>query len=435
MYANPISYGFSCFFVLIAHIAMLFDIYINGKYDNARDVVILGAAVIIFDVAYFALMLLFRQTTYTLDFLLILILNMSFIFQSCFGGTGLNFKHLITCVACIVSCKAGYILCRNHKLLQSQKKLIYGATAAVLLVTLLVTLIKKDMWIYIGKFTLQPSEFIKPLFILACATSIEDQQKKHKVLFVNVVYENITLLILTAAICLVQVKSHDYGSLPTFLSIFAVGFLLRICYPKAKFSKKKLFAVIGVIIVFVLIGLKYAPDYVQHRLHVDIWSDKTGDGYQQSKALIAIAKGGWLGVGPGNGFLSNIFAYDNDIVFATISEEWGLLFALMAILVIVMMAAVALINPARSYYHGTISACVSAAFIVQMALNIFGSCNLIPFTGVTVPFLSSGGSSLMVSGFMVGMLMASQSPLFKEHGQSTEKAPAAPTCPAWRWQE
>ena len=103
----------------------------------------------------------------------------------------------------------------------------------------------------------------------------------------------------------------------------------------------------------------------------------------------------------------------------------------MSILVIIIITAIPLINPARSYYHGTISACVCSAFIVQMALNIFGSCNLIPFTGVTIPFLSSGGSSLMVSGFMVGMLMATQSPSFKEakHPKETE------TVPAWRWQE
>ena len=431
MYANPIAYGFSCFAVLLAHIAMIFNIYLNGNYKSPRDVVILGAAVIIVDIAYFIFMLMFRQKTYALDFLLILILNMSFIFQSCFGEVSFDQKHLITCIAAIIACKAGYLLCRNHKLLQDNKKYIYGAVCAVLLVTLLLDIIKHDMWIYIGKMTIQPSEFIKPLFVIACATSVEEQQKKHKLLFVNVVYENIALLVLTAMICLVQVKAHDYGSLPTFLGIFTVGFLLRICYPKAKFSKKKLFAVAGVIVVFLLIGLRYAPDYVQHRLHVDIWSDKTGDGYQQSQALIAIAKGGWFGLGPGMGYLSNIFAYENDIVFATISEEWGLLYALMAILTIVVMTSIPLINPNRSYYHGTMSACVCAAFLVQMALNIFGSCNLIPFTGVTVPFLSAGGSSLMVSGFMIGILMAGQSPSFAENVRR-KKEPAAP---AWRWQE
>ena len=322
------------------------------------------------------------------------------------------------------------MLCRDHKLLQDKKPYIYGAIGVMVLITLVFTS-AENMWIEIGSFTLQPSEFIKPLFVLACATSIADQQKKHKILIFNVVYENIALFCIMAVICLVQVKSHDYGSLPTFLSIYAVGFLLRICYPKAKFSKKKLFAVIAVLVVFVLIGLKYAPDYVQHRLHVDIWSDKTGDGYQQSQALIGIANGGWFGVGPGKGFLCHVFAFDNDIVFATISEEWGLMFALMMVLTIIIITAIPLVNPARSYFHGTMSACVCAAFIVQMALNIFGSCNLIPFTGVTIPFISTGGSSLMVSGLMIGMLMAGQSPVFKEHKQNKPEDSE----PAWRWKE
>ena len=430
MYANPVAYVFSCIFVLIAHIAMLLNVYFNGNYTEVRDVAVLGAAVLILDISYFIVILLFKQTSYVLDFLLILVLNMSFIFQSCFGKVGFDVKHLITCIVCLASCKAGFILCRNHKLLQDKKPYIYGGVIFVMLIVLVFTS-PEDMWIRIGSFAIQPSEFAKPLFILACATSIADQQKKHKILTFSVVYENLALLALTAIVCLIQVKSHDYGSLPTFLSIFAAGFLLRICYPKAKFSKKKLIGVIALVIVFVLIGLKYAPEYVQHRLHVDIWSDKTGDGYQQSQALIAIAKGGWFGVGPGKGFLSNVFAFENDIVFATISEEWGLIYALMAIFAILVMTSVPLVNPARSYYHGTISACVCAALIVQMALNIFGSCNLIPFTGVTIPFISAGGSSLMVSGFMVGMLMAAQSPSFKEPKHKKKEADV----PTWRWQE
>ena len=430
MYANPIAYIFSCLFVLIAHSAMLVNIWFNGNYAETKDVAVLGAAVIILDIAYFVVILFLKQSSYVLDFLLILILNMSVIFQSCFGKVGFDKKHFITCIVCLTACKASYLLCKNHKLLQENKKYIYGAIGVVLLITLIFTN-AENMWIEIGSFTLQPSEFLKPLFVLACATSIADQQHKHKLLMFNVVYENIAVFVIMAAICLVQIKSHDYGSLPTFLSIYGVGFLLRICYPKAKFSKKKLIAVIAVGVVCLLVALKYAPDYVQHRLHVDIWSDKTGDGYQQSQALIAIANGGWTGVGPGKGFLSNVFAYENDIVFATVSEEWGLLYALMMILTILVITAVPLINPARSYYHASMSACVSAALIVQMALNIFGSCNLIPFTGVTIPFISAGGSSLMVSGLMVGMLIAAQSPVFKEPKHTKQEEPA----PAWRWQE
>ena len=431
MYANPVAYVFSCFFVLIAHSAMLCNIFFNGRYDDVHQIAVIGAAVIILDIAYFVAIVAFRQTSYALDFLLILIIGMSVIFQSCFGQIHLDVKHYITCIVCLAASKGAYILCSNHKLLQDKKMYFYGAIGVLILITLIFTS-AENMWIELGSFTIQPSEFIKPLFVLACATSIADQQKKHKILFVNVVYENIALFGLMAAICLLQVKSHDYGSLPTFLSIYAVGFLLRICYPKAKFSKKKLIAVGAVILVFVIIGLKYAPDYVQHRLHVDIWSDKTGDGYQQSQALIGVANGGWFGVGPGFGALAKIPAYDNDIVFTTISEEWGLLYALMTVLTIIIITAIPLINPARSYFHGTMSACICAAFLVQMALNIWGSCNLIPFTGVTIPFISTGGSSLMVSGLMIGMLMACQSPVFKEPAH--KKKQEAPE-PAWRWKE
>ena len=68
---------------------------------------------------------------------------------------------------------------------------------------------------------------------------------------------------------------------------------------------------------------------------------------------------------------------------------------------------------ATSYFHVTMTTGVCAAFIVQMALNIFGSCNMIPFTGVTIPFISQGGSSMVTSGFMIGMIIAGQSPVFK----------------------
>lgn len=271
----------------------------------------------------------------------------------------------------------------------------------------------RGMWINLGPITLQPSEFIKPLFVLACATSITEQQKKHKILCFHVVYENFALMGITAAICLLQWWCRDLGSLPTFIGIYACGFLLRICYPKAKFSKKKLIGAGIILLTVAVIGMKFAPAYVQERLHADIWNDINGNGYQQSQALIGIANGGWFGKGPGYGFLHNVFAHENDIVFATISEEWGLLYALMMVLAILIIVMLPLINPPRSYFHSTMTAGVCAAFTVQMALNIFGSCNMIPFTGVTIPFISSGGSSLMTSGFMTGMLVASQSPVFK----------------------
>lgn len=413
MAANPISFAFSCIFVIFAHSAMLVNVFINGSYESLTPVIALAAAVLFLDIAYFIVIPFFRQSSYTVDFLLLLILNMSVIFHSCFGGVHLSVKHYITVIAALASCRAGYILCRNYKWIQQQRKYFYIGIGFLFIVILTLTG-SRGIWISLGPITIQPSEFIKPLFILACATSVTAQQKKHKMLCFNVVYENLALFGLTAMICLLQWWCRDLGSLPTFLGIYISGFLLRICYPKAKLSKKT-FVLAGIIfLAAALAAMKLAPAYVQERLHVDIWSDTNGSGYQQSRALIGIANGGWFGKGPGKGYLCNIGAHDNDIVFATVCEEWGLLYALMMICVILIMIAIPLINPPRSYYHGTMAAGVCAAFTVQMALNIFGSCNMIPFTGVTIPFISSGGSSMTVSGFMIGMLIASLSPVFKE---------------------
>lgn len=421
--SNKITYVFSALFVLLAHGGMLLNVFFNGNYTSVSSVIILSAAVLLLDIAYFTAMLFFRQSTYSIDFLMILLLNMSVIFQSCFGKVHLSVKHYITCIIALIACRAGYMLCRNHKWLQEQKKFFYIGIG-ILIVVILTLTGSRSMWISLGPITIQPSEFIKPLFVLACATSIAEQQKKHKVLIFHVVYENFALFGLMAMIFLLQWWCRDLGSLPTFVAIYACGFLLRICYPKAKFSKNKLIAAGAVLLAVAIIGIKFAPSYVQDRLHVDIWSDQSGDGYQQSQALIGIANGGWFGKGPGHGYLHNVFAHDNDIVFATISEEWGLLYALMMVFVILIIVMIPLINPPRSYFHASMATGICASFAVQMGLNIFGSCNMIPFTGVTIPFISSGGSSLMVSGFMAGMLIACQSPIFVQ--KKTKKKPVQP---------
>ena len=412
MYTNIFLYLISCIFVLITHSSMLLNVYMNGNYESITNVITLAVAVIILDLAWFIIMKMFEQRSCTIDFLLILILNMSVIFQSCFGGVNLSVKHYITCIVSLVASKVGFILCKIHKKLQMYK--IYYYIAIGILMVIIVTLTgSRSMWINIGSISIQPSEFIKPFFVLACATSIAEQQNKKQIGSFFVVYENFALYGLTSAICLLQWWCRDLGSLPTFVGIFISGFFTRICYPKAKFSKKTIIKAGIILLIVALIALKFAPAYVQDRLFVDIWSDKTGNGYQQSKALIAIADGGWLGKGPGKGDLCEVFAYESDIVFATISEEWGLIFALIVIFAILIMISIPLINPPCSYYHATMTAGVCAYFIMQMALNIFGSCNLIPFTGVTIPFISAGGSSMLTSGLMAGMLMAAESPEIK----------------------
>lgn len=411
MYKNGLSYGGITLLSLLAHISLLTVVFVKGSYETIMSPIILSSVILVSDLLYFFILRFLKQNTYALDILLITLLNMSVIFQSCFGGVGFSVKHFIFSVLALACCQAGFKLAENYQFIEKYKYIFYGI-CGVLIVSILLFTGSRGMWIDLGFITIQPSEFLKVFFVLVFATSIAQQQKKKKVLFVKVVYDNMALLALTGVIMLLQWWCRDLGSLPTFAAIAACGFLMRICYPKAKLSKKLIIGLSAAGLVIVIIALKFAPSYVQDRLHVDIWSDPTGNGWQQCQALIAIAEGGWFGKGPGNGVLYKVPAADTDIVFSSICEEWGMLMALLAVFMIILLLVTALINSPRSYFHTTLTVGVCAAFIAQMALNIFGSCNMIPFTGVTIPFISQGGSSMLSCGFMIGFLKAGQAKVY-----------------------
>ena len=414
MYHNGLRYGRIAALVLFTHIVMLLAVLFRGNYETIQDLAPLTIAVLGLDVVYIIVLRFFyKQMTYTTDFLLLLILNISVIFQSCFGGIGFAAKHYITCIMALICCQIMFLLTRNHIRLMAIKKYLYIVLGVIMLAILLLTG-SRSMWIQIGPISLQPSEFMKPVFVLLCATSIMEQHEKTKVLFFYVSKEALFLTGSFLAIFVLQWWCRDLGSLPTFAAAYGCAVICRICYPKAKFSKTTLIFLCAVGVLVVIAAAKFAPGYVQDRLSVDIWNDMYGNGYQQCRALMAIAEGGLFGKGPGYGNLIEIAAADTDIVFSTICEEWGFLVALLVIFFIASLLILPMINKPRSYYHTTMILGVAAVFVVQMGLNIFGSCNLIPFTGVTIPFISQGGTSMITCGLLAGMLKAGQSPTFRK---------------------
>ena len=133
-----------------------------------------------------------------------------------------------------------------------------------------------------------------------------------------------------------------------------------------------------------------------------------GKGYQQTRALMCIASGGLLGLGPGKGYLKRVFAADSDIAFATISEEWGLIVAVMMVLCIVVLGLFAIrsIRVARSAFYA-IGACTAASvLLIQTILNALGTVDVLPLTGVTFPFVSNGGSSMMGAWGLLAFIKA-----------------------------
>ena len=128
-----------------------------------------------------------------------------------------------------------------------------------------------------------------------------------------------------------------------------------------------------------------------------IWEVPLEGGYQQTRALMCMASGGLLGLGPGKGKMDHVFAADSDMVFATVSEEWGLIMAVMLVAAVVALALFTVRSAAvgRSSFY-TIGACTAGGVLLtQVILNALGTVDVVPLTGVTFPFVSNGGSSMV----------------------------------------
>ena len=158
-----------------------------------------------------------------------------------------------------------------------------------------------------------------------------------------------------------------------------------------------------------VLAAKFRP-YILERFSTwgHVWDDPLGSGFQQTRSLMCIASGGLVGLGLGRGWLKYVAASDTDLVFAFVSEEWGLLVAVMMVAVLVIMGVFVLkaASMGRSSFY-TIGACAAMSIMItQTILNVFGTVDLLPLTGVTFPFVSNGGSSMMASWGLLAFIKA-----------------------------
>jgi cell division protein FtsW (lipid II flippase) len=158
-----------------------------------------------------------------------------------------------------------------------------------------------------------------------------------------------------------------------------------------------------------VVALKIAPHALRRfSSWRHIWEMPLEGGYQQTRALMCMASGGLLGIGAGNGWMRNVFAADSDVAIATICEEWGLIMVIMVILAVVAMAVFCVRSAAvgRSSFY-TIGACTAASImLMQVILNALGTVDVLPLTGVTFPFLSNGGSSMIGAWGLLAFIKA-----------------------------
>ena len=238
-------------------------------------------------------------------------------------------------------------------------------------------------WVSLGAFSFQPSELVKVCYVYAGAATLDKLYRRG----------NLFAFIAFSALCVGALALiGDFGT----ALIFFVTFLV-ISFMRSGSIATIFLAVAGAgMASFLAVSIK---PHIAQRFAVwgHVWEDRYGAGYQQTRALSAAAGGGLLGKGAGSGWLKGVFAADTDMVFAMICEELGLIIALCMMLAVLTLAffAVRSARRGRSAYYAIASCAAMSMLLCQMALNVFGSLDLLPFTGVTFPFVSRGGSSLL----------------------------------------
>lgn len=247
-------------------------------------------------------------------------------------------------------------------------------------------------WIDLGFITFQPSEFVKIAFVMAGAATLD------KLLTTR---DMTSFIVFSGACICALVFMRDFGTVVVFFGSFMVMAFMRSGDVRT-IAMAAAGAVLGAIA-----AVSFMP-YIASRFAIwgNVWEHASTFGYQQTRTMIASASGGLLGVGGGNGYLADIAAADTDLVFGMLSEEWGLLVALTVVLVMVFFAiyAVLLTKNCRSSFYAIIACGAASIFLIQTALNVLGSVDIIPLTGITLPFISRGGSSMIASWGLLALI-------------------------------
>ena len=288
--------------------------------------------------------------------------------------------------------------------LERAKQVRYIATAAGIGFLIITLLFGKEIhgaknWLVIGGFSFQPSELSKLCFVYVGASTMDRIMKKRNL---------IGFITYSVVLCGLLALMNDFGT----ALIFFVAFL-TIAYMRSGSV-----GTIGLACTSLgfagVIALKIAPHALRRfTIWRHVWEDPLGRGYQQTRSLMCMASGGLLGLGAGNGWMKKLFASDTDVVFATVGEEWGLIAAMGMVAAIVILAAFCLRSASlgRSSFY-TIGACTAASILLsQTILNVMGTIDLLPFTGVTFPFVSNGGSAMMSAWGLLAFIKAADTRL------------------------
>ncbi|HEX5224641.1 MAG TPA: putative lipid II flippase FtsW [Solirubrobacteraceae bacterium] len=255
-------------------------------------------------------------------------------------------------------------------------------------------------WIGSGPLQFQPSELLKLALVLYAATLVARRPAR-----VHDLRELARpLLIVVGAACLLVFSQPDLGT--AMVIAFTVGAMLV----AAGIPPRRLATIVGIVLGVVLLYALARP-YARARLtsFLDPWAHASSSGFQAVQGQIAIGSGGMFGVGPGESVQKIFYLPEapTDFILAVIAEELGVVgvFGLLFLYGLIAYAGLRTAQKARSLYSALIAVGVTALIVSQALLNVFAVLGLAPLTGVPLPFVSYGSSSMIVMLAGMGLLM------------------------------
>lgn len=265
------------------------------------------------------------------------------------------------------------------------------------------------LWLNIGGFSFQPGELAKIFIVLFLAAYLAQNREMLSVFTWRIGPVNLPslqtllpLIVMWALAFLIVVLEKDLGSALVLFLMFIVMLYVA--------TGKKFYVVAGLVLAAVAaVMLFFMFGHVQQR--VDIWldpfADAQGSGYQIVQSLYSLADGGLFGIGIGRGMADMIPYAESDFIFSAIGEEAGLLGAAGVLLLYLVFAIRGIYTAARakSDFSSFVAVGVTSIVILQAFIIVGGITRLIPLTGITLPFISQGGSSLLAGFIIVGLLL------------------------------
>lgn len=286
------------------------------------------------------------------------------------------------------------VLIRKWRKLQ-KFELFYGILGLVMLGAVLIlsaATYGANISFTIGGVTLQPSEFVKILFVFYIAGRFVKSTEFRDVVITTA---------FAAAHVLILVASTDLGGALLFFITYLV--MLYVATKKASYCAVGLGAgaIAGVLAYHLFSHVR-----VRVMAWTDPWSCIDKEGYQVAQSLFAIGTGGWTGMGLGQGMPKGIPFVEKDSIFSAISEELGGIFAICVILICmcIFLSFFNLAMKVRNKFYRYVAMGLGTMYAVQVLLTIGGAIKFIPLTGVTLPLVSYGGSSMLSTLISLGII-------------------------------